>query len=400
MRAKTDSAGSPASGYSPREGASAVPVKEHLRRAVSCGLYYSGMLRALKSVEATHQFTFLSKSHFPSLLRSSKSKFGILCYHRVGTAGVPYHSRLSAALFEAHMRYARRRYRVVPLGQLVREVLGTEEVPPTLAVTFDDGYRDLYTEAFPILRRYQIPATIYLIGRCMETGEAPWYDRIFAGVVSHPRVLLELEMDRLLRFPLPTLESRRAAAWKIVCYLKSVPDDARQRWCKEFDAQVRPPAELLENRMLDWKQVREMQSGGMFFGAHTMNHPAVSRLDPVSFQSELVSARELLEAGLGTAIEDFAYPFGKSSDGSLAAHEFLVRSGYRSAATTIEGFNRIGDSPFMLRRLQIDGDCSISLFAFRLSRLFLEAPSSDSFVWSSEIPVLSPTARESEPSFS
>jgi peptidoglycan/xylan/chitin deacetylase (PgdA/CDA1 family) len=262
----------------------------------------------------------------------------------------------------------------VPLAQLCQELREDRKVSPTLAITFDDGYRDLYTRAFPVLQNYRIPATIYLIGRCMETGEAPWYDRIFVALACAANAAIEVELDSPFLLDLSTSALRSDAAWRIVCYLRSISDTRRREWCAVFEKQMNLPSNLLEDRMLKWDQVKTMHRSGIFFGAHTMTHPSVRRLESAAFHEEFVRSKQLLEAGLGSAIEDFAYPFGRPSDVSPAAQEFLARSGYRSAATTMEGFNTAETNPYLLNRLQIGDDRSISLFAFNVARMFLEGP--------------------------
>jgi peptidoglycan/xylan/chitin deacetylase (PgdA/CDA1 family) len=243
-----------------------------------------------------------------------------------------------------------------------------------VTVTFDDGYRDLYKHAFPVLRRYEIPATIYLIGRCMETGEAPWYDRIFVALVACSRAVLEVELDSPRRFLLASPEQRAAAAWEIVTYLREVPNRQRLAWCAAFDRDVQVPQEELEGRMLDWQQVRAMARGGVFFGAHTMTHPVLSRLEASSLDAELSASKQLLESGLDASVEDFAYPFGKPEDCSREAEEAIRRCGYKSAVNTSPGLNTGGSNPHALYRYQIDEEDSLACFAFDLSRLFLEGP--------------------------
>jgi len=360
--------------------------KENCRKAISAGLFYSGTFRVMRRFEGSHEFYTCSGARLPRLRRSSASKFGILCYHRIGTEGVPLHSKLKPQAFEAQMRYLKTRYRIVPLGQMCHELLSGDQVPPTVAITFDDGYRDLYTHALPVLQKYGIPATIYLIGRCMETGESPWYDSIFASIGVAPGASIEIETNGVHQFSLSTSRSRLDAAWEIVCYLRSIPDTVRQRWCAEFSRLLPPPAEQLEERMLDWGQVRAMRRAGISFGAHTMNHPAVSRLESAAYQDEFTSCKELLEGGLDGAVVDFAYPFGKLNDCGSAAQEFLVRAGYRSAVTTMEGFNSPGESPYLLRRLQISDEHALPLFAFNLSRMFFEANEEQTICWRSGMP--------------
>jgi peptidoglycan/xylan/chitin deacetylase (PgdA/CDA1 family) len=376
MQLEAETASAPARNGIARDTSSLIAaLKEKLQRAVASGLYHAGLLPIARCIERTHEVLSVGGSRLPRLRRTSVSKFGILCYHRVGTEGVPFFSRLAPAVFEAQMRYLKNNYRIVSLGQLCRELQEGNQVRPTLAITFDDGYRDLYTHAFLVLQKYEIPATIYLIGRSMETGEAPWYDRIFAALGCASVATLDLEMGTPRQFTLSTPALRASAAWEIVCYLRSIPDSQRQKWCSLFEQRISPPADQLEGRILSWEHVRAMQRGGVSFGAHTMTHPSVSRLEPSAFHEEFVVTKQLLEDGLGAPVEDFAYPFGRTADVSSEARDFLARSGYRSAVTTMEGFNSLGRDLHMLNRLQIGDDQSMSWFAFAVARMFLEARS-------------------------
>jgi peptidoglycan/xylan/chitin deacetylase (PgdA/CDA1 family) len=348
-------------------------MKGVARQFAANALHHTGLMRGLERLARTYELRPSSGSRVPVLRRRTAPKFAILGYHRVGTSGVPLFSRLEPNKFAAHMRYVKSHYRVVPLGQLCQELRAAEPVKPTVAITFDDGYRDLHTYAFPVLRKYQIPATVYLIGRCMETGEVPWYDRIFLALRNAPGDAFDVQLDTLHQFPLRSAQDRIQAAWQIVCYLRSVPDDRRRAWCASFEKSVSSPQAELEERMLTWDQVREMHKQGISFGAHTMSHPAVSQLERSAFEREFLTSRKLLETGLDASMPDFAYPFGKPSDQSPAVEEFLARNGYRSAVTTVDGYNTPDTSSFKLRRLQIDDGDSLASFALTLGRLFLES---------------------------
>lgn len=355
-----------------------VGVRDKLRRGLAASLHATGALGFLRRFEGSRQVFSSPASKWPKIRRFAGSKFGILCYHRVGTEGVPLFSRLDPRVFELQMKYVRKHYRLLPLGQLCRELANGDAVQPTLAITFDDGYRDLYSHAFPVLQKYEIPATIYLIGKSMETGESPWYDRIFVALDYALGGSIEVEMNGPRQFALTSVAARREAAWEIVCFLRTIANAHRQKWCLAFEARMNPPQEKLERRMLDWDQVRSMQASGIDFGAHTMTHPSVARLDPANLDAELRASRKLLEAGLHGPVLDFAYPFGKTSDCLSATDDCLAQCGYRSAVTTIEGINSAGADLFRLSRMQISDDRSLSLFAFNLARIFFESVSENS----------------------
>ncbi|HKM84433.1 MAG TPA: polysaccharide deacetylase family protein [Candidatus Acidoferrum sp.] len=358
---------------------SSVSSKWSRRRIAASALYHTGSLGVADRLAWTHDLKRRAGAAFPRLRSATGSKFGILCYHRVGTDGIPLFSRLTPRMFEAQMYHVRKHFRVVSLGQLCREMQEGLPVKPSVAVTFDDGYRDLYTHAFPVLQKYQIPATIYLIGQCMETGEVPWYDRIFLALKVAPAPFLELEMESPRRYGLSSPAARAAAAWGIVSYLRSIPNARRLAWCAAFERRIPLPQRELDGRMLDWQQVRTMSREGILFGAHTMSHPVLSQMETPALEAELVSSKQLLEQGLDSLVEDFAYPFGKPDDCSPDAEKLLKHGGYKSAVTTSSGLNTTGANVFRLLRYQIDEEDSLPSFAFDLSRMFLEGAADANF---------------------
>ena len=348
-------------------------LKQRFLRVLVWSLYITGLLRAMQRFAGFHVLCRRRDSRLPHVRKFSGSKYLILCYHRVGIEGVPLFSRLEPGVFEAQMRYLRAHYRIVSLRRLCDELREGNGSGPALAITFDDGYQDLYKYAFPVLQKYQIPATIYLIGECVETSDAPWYDRIFVAVDAARGPSLDVELETPRHFPLSSPAARASAAWEIVCYLRSIPDVVRRRWCSDFEARVKLSPERLQGRMLNWEQVREMDKGGVLFGAHTMSHPAVSRLENAELESELVDSKRLLESRLDKPVHDFAYPFGKPQDCGALAEGVLAGCGYQSAVTTIEGFNTATSHPYRLRRVQIGDDDSLPMFAFNIARVFLES---------------------------
>lgn len=351
-------------------------AKRLLRAALSSFLHFSGLLSVCMQWGKSRTLERRPGRVLPMVHRTTHSKLGILCYHRIGTEGVPLHSQLKSTVFEKQMRYLRKHYRIVSFDQLYRELRTAREVPPTIAITFDDGYRDLYRYAFPVLRKHGIPAMIYLIGESVESGSAPWYDRIFAAVQAFPSPVLEISLERVTQFTLASHADRIEAAWRVVCFLRTIDDSRRRVWCQNFEKRLSVAENELKDRMLNWQQVREMQAQGISFGGHTMTHPVVGRLAKGELEMEILHSKLLLEAGLGARVDHFAFPFGKPSDCSRASEEYLRQSGFLSAATTTEGFNTCQTNVFRLHRLQIGGDESLSVFAFEVARMFCEQPPS------------------------
>jgi peptidoglycan/xylan/chitin deacetylase (PgdA/CDA1 family) len=352
------------------------------RDIIATSLYRTGGLRLLERVARSYEFRLDDNSRRPHFSRVATGKYVILCYHRIGTGGIPYYSELDAKEFEKQMRFLSAHYRILPLEQLLNEMADPSAKTQGVALTFDDGYRGLYGEALPILTKYKIPATVYLTAGAIESGDPAWYDKMFLTMLVYPKVTLEIQLDEPRRFLLNSGQARIDAAVEIVSKLRRVPDAERRARCVELEKQVALPADDLADRMLNWTQVREMQKNGIEFGAHTMTHPAMSRLELAEAERELRGSKQLIEERLQTPVRDFAYPFGQPWDCSTDVEQLIARCGFRSAVTTSWGINRSGANPLALRRPQIGQEGSLSLYAFLMNQLFLrdeEPQASDSF---------------------
>jgi peptidoglycan/xylan/chitin deacetylase (PgdA/CDA1 family) len=346
------------------------------RDAVAASLFHTGALRMLQAVARKYEFRENSRGALPSR-RAGHPKFLILCYHRVGTNGIPLFSELRPAIFEAQMQYIKQRYRLLSLDEICDEMAKPSRKEDAVAVTFDDGYRDLHTHALPVLRKYQIPATIFLPVASIEMGQVPWYDRIFLALQVFPKDEFEIVLDRPCSFRLTSFHTRLQAAAEIIQYFRTLSDDRRKEYCGMLEEQVILPQDELKDRMLTWEQIRAMCREGITFGSHTMTHPAVSQLTESQLENELCESKRALEERIDSPAVHFAYPFGKPADCGTAALPFLVRYGYRSAATTVEGVNEPGDSCYELRRSQVGNERSVPMFAFKLNQLFLSSGAQD-----------------------
>jgi peptidoglycan/xylan/chitin deacetylase (PgdA/CDA1 family) len=348
--------------------------RESIKTLATSGLHWSGALRAAQAFSHRFEVAALSSGR-QSVRRAREPKFAIICHHRIGNGGVPYYSSFSPEAFEKQIRFLRRNYRIVSMDELCRGLDERDSGAQAVAITFDDGYRDIYTQAFPILQQYKIPAMVYLTAAAIERGEVSWYDRVFAVAINSRRYALEIDVDGPRRFILASAESRMLAAIEIVKTLRGCSNRERVAACAELENQGSVPAVEVRNRMLTWQQIHEMRKAGISFGAHTMNHPVVRRLDADERQEELGKSKLLLEDRLQHPVEHFAYPFGSVSDIDAETCSLMPGFGYRSAVSTAWGINEPNTNRFLLRR--IGGEVpALPRFSFYLRQLFLCAPQS------------------------
>src|ERR1017187_6159750 len=176
------------------------------------------------------------------------------------------------------MRYLARHYKVVSLPDLVKHL---ENGSPTrmLAITFDDGYQDNYENAFPVLQRYGLPATIFLTTGSIDSRQPLWFEQLAGAVKKTSLDHLDLEIDIPRRFWLRTTAERLEANGAIFSVLRGLPDNQRRNWLDVVLRQLGAPEADRDRhgKMLTWDQIRIMKSRGVDFGGHTVTHPFIAR---------------------------------------------------------------------------------------------------------------------------
>lgn len=276
----------------------------------------------------------------------------ILYFHRVNSDSDPFFPSTTTKLFEEEMRFLARYKKVVSLANLVKHLEG-DSTEPVFAITFDDGYQDNCENAFPILQRYGLPATIFLTTGSMDSREPLWFEQLSLALKTSGREFIDMEVDLPRRFWLRTQSERLGANDQIFGLLRGLHDAER----RELLAQIYRKLEISgggerQNKMLTWDQVRLMQSQGIDFGGHTVDHPFISRLSRESIVWEVSECKRRIEDELQTGVDFFAYPNGREEDFGLENKELIRSAGYRAAVTTIWGTNYRTTDRMELRRGQ------------------------------------------------
>jgi peptidoglycan/xylan/chitin deacetylase (PgdA/CDA1 family) len=243
-----------------------------------------------------------------------------------------------------------RHYKVVPMPEVIRH-LDDGPSQTVVAVTFDDGYRDNYENAFPILRRYGLPATVFLTTGTIDHDEPIWFEQLALAVKKTSREHIDLEIDIPRRFFLRTGAERLGTNDGIFAALRDLSDVERREWLPRIYEQlgVGDDSER-RGKMLTWDQVRTMNAGGIHFGGHTVTHPFLSRLTRDNAFWEASECKRRIEYELQCPVECFAYPNGREQDVGPWGGEVIRTAGYRAAVTTIWGMNYGSTDNMLLKR--------------------------------------------------
>lgn len=296
----------------------------------------------------------------------------ILVYHGVHAGqhpGETWHF-VAANAFEAQLRYLRRHYAVRHLDEALQALYSCTLGSPTVAITFDDGYLNNRTVAFPVLRRLSLPATIFLNTALIGTDRRLWTfeveDRFVAATVTR----VDLSRLGLGTADLHGRASRRHVARRVVERLKAVAPRERDREVAALERQLVPasPTPDPETRMMDWDDVTYLEASGLVrFGAHTTDHEILSRLSDAELEHQVGAS----VAAVGSHVERpslaFAYPNGNETDFDGRTPAVLERHGIRYGLSTLEGLNSKTTGPYVLRRVTIANDTTIADFKLRTS---------------------------------
>src|SRR5262249_3349460 len=201
-------------------------------------------------------------------------------------------------------------------------------------ITIDDGYRDCFDIAFPILRERKIPATAFVVTDFVDQATWLWTDKVRYLTSRAPGSLLETHIDdQSLRITLDGGASRLKGAERVNSELKLIADerkdDAIRQMADTLGVEL-PDAPPTQFSSLTWDQVRELDANGIEIGSHTVTHPILTKTNPEKLRYELVESRVRLETELGHKVELLGYPNG---DHNTSVQEEAARAGYKCAVT-------------------------------------------------------------------
>jgi len=276
----------------------------------------------------------------------------ILTYHRVldkWDSTLDYSQPgmvVTADTLDRQLAFLKEHFDVVPLSFLINskfEIRNSKLFSrPLGAITFDDGWRDNYELAFPILRKHGLPATIFLTTDFIGTDRVYWHTELLY-LLLHGR-LSRLRQDSpnfrtypsLVRQALRRLARMRAprqaqdAEFLIEAVKELCDEETIERLIQDIVESSGLSRPLFPGRMffLDWNQVREMAAAGIEIGSHGCSHRIMTRLKPEEAKQELIQSKAEIEQRIGRQIQHFAFPNGNFDRGLMT---LAWKTGYRTA---------------------------------------------------------------------
>jgi peptidoglycan/xylan/chitin deacetylase (PgdA/CDA1 family) len=295
-----------------------------------------------------------------------RGKAVVLTYHRVLPSERQRDSFSSNAIvvtpetFELHLKFIRRFLRPVTPAEFTRRLSSGEPFESrTCLVTFDDGWYDNMEYALPLLRKYGVPAVLFVPTDFPGGDRYFWYDRLSRLLFyarQHYGMSDEL-LDRLGAREMLTMNERdaRQAIRSIISNLRSAPESVIDNAIEELQAALsRTQPDLClrgEDYFLTWQQLAALSKSEVFFiGSHAATHTAMTDIDLDTVSEELIRSKTEIQQRLDVEPALFAYPNG-NVNAQIASR--VRDAGYALAFTTQVGFVSASCSPWLLRRINM-----------------------------------------------
>ncbi|OPX96598.1 MAG: Polysaccharide deacetylase [Syntrophorhabdus sp. PtaB.Bin006] len=265
------------------------------------------------------------------------------------------------------MNYLKNSFRVVRLSEAVHLLKNDQLTEPTVAITFDDGFMNNYTLAFPVLYELGIPATIFLTTGLIDTDNTVWFTKLVNMIETTNEQSLTVNGRHFL---IDTPANKFASSVEMQAFLKAMPHQKLLEEIERIKVRLGCESSIDKSspfRMLDAHAINEMVVSGLIeFGAHTHNHAILSYLDEEHKLFEIENSIKAVSNLTGQPCILFAYPNGGQDDYDSQAMHMLESIGIQGAVTMVSGPNYYGMDALQLRRYGIGCDLSFQRFTANL----------------------------------
>lgn len=298
----------------------------------------------------------------------------ILAYHRILDVDLkkyPYDTELisaNSAQFERQVAYLTKHFNVKTLRNAVLNPV-SDNGKENIVITFDDGFDDLYFKAFPILKKYNVSATMFISSGYIDTEDYLWTDKL----AFHLKSNLDKRLTLIPYFKDVPIGDETGSCTqllgRILRILKQVPNSEREilyhRVCDQLPIDSRSDT---KNKMLTWEMVKEMSDYGIEFGSHTVTHPILTRLEGDQLKHELEESKRTIEAHTHVECCSIAYPVGGIESFDTRVKKMSELIGYTIGCSYVSGVNPVASmEPLSLKRLHVEHYTSFDQFKAQIA---------------------------------
>jgi peptidoglycan/xylan/chitin deacetylase (PgdA/CDA1 family) len=286
----------------------------------------------------------------------------VLCYHKIS----PYKEEIdqnivsaSPEQFENQMKYLSEEFNVLNYYQF--KYFYKRGFPKnSILITFDDSYREHFLYAYPVLKKYRLPALLFLPTDFISSEKLFWWDELAMVLEqTNSKTLATKETGELV---IATLQQKNEAFSEVVHHLKTFSQEKRAHFIGSLKKQLNVKTMAGDRMHLSWKEISEMTVNGIMVGPHTASHPLLKSEEMDTVVSEISKSKSVLEKMTGKKIDVFCYPNGRLEDISEEIKAVLRLCGIRFAFTTIPGSVSKNTDSLLIPRLCVSREMSFGAF--------------------------------------
>ncbi|MFH0930369.1 MAG: polysaccharide deacetylase family protein [Candidatus Zixiibacteriota bacterium] len=301
-------------------------------------------------------------------LTHPEGKLIILAYHNISDGSshpIKLRPEISTQQFELQLEILKKLYKIVSLEEGVKFLKRGKEFKDKLVViTFDDGYESFYTLAFPLLKKYDVPATVFLPTDFINSQRIFWWDELHQVISyavpsdSSVSALIPVMGEKLAKQFLKAGENFKRKNFfleSLESYLRRIEDGQREEKIENLKQLLLKGRDVkfktLKN--LSWDQIAEMSREGISFGSHTCSHLNLKYASLEKAWEELTKSKEIIEERIKAKVVSFAYPIEADFETHLRVGPIIRNLEYKCACAGWGGVNLFNSDPFFLRRMTL-----------------------------------------------
>lgn len=267
--------------------------------------------------------------------------------------------------FRKQLKFLKSKFKIIPLSQAVKNYQDRKSLKGKICISFDDGFASFYKNAFPILKEFKVPATVFLISNCFNNNDIMWRTKleIIKGAVNLQKIQeLCYELSRIYALD---YQDQDIMKWSLSWEMSKKDKYAQWLW----DQINMPPVNeyLSKNPLyLSKSQILECMENGIEFGSHTKSHPLCNKLSDEEIMDEVLGSINDISILLNRPVKLFAYPFGLR--GSKDQELLLIQSNKIDTLLGTYFHKHISNSPFIWER--DDMEIPYNKIIFKFSRIY------------------------------
>lgn len=306
-----------------------------------------------------------------------KNTLTVLNYHRIddpyrnGFDTLKINVSATPVDFEKQMEYVGRHFNVITCRHLALYLNGEIDLPPRAAIiTFDDGYYDNLSNAYPVLKAKNLSAVIFLTTGFIGTAKPFYWDYVACCFFNTKKDSADLPVLGFRSWSDP--DSKDAVLREWVDAVKRIPELEKQRAVDKMEGvlDVVVSNTAFSGLHLTWDQVRDLDRNGIEFGAHTVNHPILTRVPLDQARNEISHSKTRIEEEIGKKVISFAYPNGGADDFSIDIMDAVKSAGIPVAFSLMPGpvsYKTVRQQPLAIRRIFLSHRDNYSRFVFKVT---------------------------------